>query len=319
MSLRDPREQFFSTIDIDKCRIKHTSSPIVLLCGGKVKVKDNADDPPPSIRSFRHAIIDSHTPFEIFRPEEITTWQTDGLFKNLVDFEKELAAICSLVVIVLESPGSFAELGAFSQLQELNQKLVVINPSQFSDSGNEPNSFINLGILRHLKEFNTDSVKVFPWDISKPDEISSQVLNDSIESIKAVLDKIPKSTKLKITHDSHASTVVFELLNLFVALKEVEVVEYLNKLGFDLSKDQIKRKLFLLCRFQLIKNVEYDGAKFYCGISSEFNRLRLAAIEGNSLDSTQIPIDCKMFYKEIKDRHRLGAIKEFLDSRSIKL
>lgn len=308
--MKDPREAMLADLEVSLCRIVHTDSPVVLLCGGPVKIKERPDDPDPRIQSLRHAITQTSTEFELFRPEEITTWHEDAVFKNLVDFETELAAICSLVVIILESPGSIAELGAFSQLNELRDKLVVIKNSAFSEGENK-NSFINLGILRHLKETNSQSVKIFPWDISKPHEIDEDTILDSINGIGDSLSEIKGTQVLKITKESHATTLVCELIRIFVALKNIEIVKYASKLGFKLTKEQVNRKLFLLEKFQLIGAAPYDGATYHCRTKNKYNKLRLSSAAGKRLEDAKITLDCMAYYEKSKDRHRLGAIKHF--------
>jgi len=210
----------------------------------------------------------------------------------------------------LESPGSIAELGAFSQLNELRDKLVVIKSSAFSEGDNR-NSFISLGILRHLKETNNRSVKIFPWDISRPHEINEDTILDSISGIGDSLSEIKETQVLKITKESHATTLVCDLIRIFVALKNIEIVKYASTLGFELTTEQVHRKLFLLEKFQLISAVEYDGATYYCRTKNKYNKLRLSSATGKRLEDVNITLDCMAYYEESKDRHRLGAIKHF--------
>jgi hypothetical protein len=304
--MKDPRESMLTDLDVSSCRVVHTDSPIVLLCGGLVTTKERHDDPDPKIESLRHAITQTYPAFEVFRPEEITTWHEDAVFKNLVDFETELAAICSLVVIILESSGSIAELGAFSQLDELREKLLVIESSDFNEGKNR-DSFINLGILRYLKETNKESVKIFPWNVESPHEIDKETIVDVVNGISDSLAKIKETQLLKITKESHATTLVCELIRIFVALKNIEIVKYASILGFELSADQVHKKLFLLENFQLVNSVEYDGAKYYLRTKSKYNKLRLSSAVGERLEDVKVIIDCMAYY----DRHRLGAIKHF--------
>ncbi len=308
--MKDPRDVIQDDLTLSSCRIVNTDSPVVLLCGGLVKIKGHPDDIDPPTKSLRHAITLKCPKFELFRPEEITTWQEDATFKNLVDFETELAAICSLIVIILESPGSIAELGAFSQLNELRAKLVVIRSSYFSEGDNK-NSFINLGILRHLKESNQKSVKTFPWNIKKPETIEEETIEDVITGIGDRLAEIRDTETLNAKKESHATTLICELIRIFIALKQVEIIKYAKIFGFDMKKESVKRKLFLLENFNIIKAVEYDGAKYYCRTQYKYNKLRLGAAEGKRLEDVNIILDCQAYYENTKDRHRLGAIKHF--------
>lgn len=309
--MEDPRKVVLENILPRKCRITNTKSPVVLLCGGPVPaIKTLTDDSDPIITSLRHAIHTQFTKYELFLPEEITTWNDDSIFNNLVDFETELAAICSLVVIILESPGSIAELGTFSQLHDLKEKLLVIKSSYFNKDELK-NSFINLGILRYLKESNENSVKIFSWDINNPRCIDKDTIHDVVSGIQVNLSSINNTEILNNEHISHATTVVCDLIRLFVALKQAEIIKYAKYLEFPIETKTLKRKLFLLERFNFIKPFEYDGAKYYCSINDGYNKLRLAFDQNKHIDSTMIPAQCLSYYKHIKDRHRLGAIKDY--------
>lgn len=270
--------------------------------------KPSADDPDPPIGSMRHAITNAWADFRVFRPEEIKDWHTDGIFKDLVSFELELAAICSLVVIVPESEGSLVELGAFSQLPELSEKSIVVCSSKFARDA----SFINLGILRFLTAEHPSRVKTYPWDTKRPDTISSQLVDDVISDIKQELENLPKSQTLKISQRAHSSIVICELLRLFIALKENEIQEYLSLMGLILTKDQLKAKLFLLINFNLIKIQSYSDAIFYMADDTSHHKLRVALQDKtNKFDALRFDVQCREFYKnDQKFRNWHRAISE---------
>jgi len=291
----DPRLALISSLDLASCRIEFSGRPVVLLCGGRVPPpKPTADDPDPPIGSMRHAITNAWPEFRVFRPEEIKDWHTDGTFKDLVSFELELAAICSLVVIVPESEGSLVELGAFSQLHELSEKSIAICSSQFARDA----SFINLGILRFLTAKNESRVKTYPWDIKRPGSISSEIVGDVISDIKQELEKLPRSQVLKIGQRAHSSIVICELLRFFVALKENEIYEYLGLMGFELTKDELRGKLFLLKNFELIKTQSYSDAVFYMPNETTHHKLRVAFQDKTKkFDALRFDVQCRDFYK----------------------
>lgn len=306
--LQDPRPTLLSKIDIAACKVEQSDAPIVLLCGGCVPIKDHPSDPTPPLRSLRHAITQkTPTSFEIFRPEEITSWQSDGVFKNLMNFEKNLAHICSLVVIILESPGSLTELGAFSQLPDLTKKIIAIKSTKFS---NDP-SFINLGILRHLKESDPESVKTYPWDTNNPVLITQDIISDVVVDIQEALNKLTKSATFNLTDGSHIVVLICEIIELFCALKESEILDYLLTVGVTIRKEELKRILFLLLEFKLIKLNGYSDATFYIRCNEKHHRLRLALKDGANTDSTRIKLVCLEYYnKEPKQRKRVRALAQ---------
>lgn len=304
---QDPRKDLLSSLDLPSCRVEFSSAPIVLVCGGRVPpLKTSPKDPDPEVASLRHALTIATTRFEIFRPEEIQDWQSDATFKNLVSFERELAGICSLIVLILESPGSLAELGAFSQLTELASKTIVICSDRFDND----TSFINLGILRFLRTNNPSSVKSYPWDVRSPDTITNEVVTDVVSDIDDELAKLPKSEQLRTESYSHATVLISELLRLFVALKESEIKHYLSECGISLNLEQLREKLFLLRRFKIIIAKQYSDSLFYLSGPESFHGIRLAAkSKDRTFDSLRVEALCLAYYSnDPKQKNRNRAI-----------
>lgn len=294
----DPRVCLLAGLDIHACRVEFTDAPIVLLCGGLVK---NDPEHSEKYRSLRHAISKSLTNFEVFRPEEITSWHADGIFRDLMSFERELASICSLVVIILESEGALVELGAFSQLSEMSDKIIAICSSQYANH----ESFINLGILRFILQKNKTGVKRYPWEIKNPTSISDEIIEDVTSDINDELSKQPKSQLFKVNQNSHIITMICELVRLFVALKEQEIFEYLGSVGIVTTKEVLKGQLFLLTEFRIIKKQIYSDALFYVRSNETYHKLRIANKDkSESSDVLRINIQCTEYYQANAEKHR---------------
>jgi len=297
----DPRLIFLASLDLNACRIEFSSAPIVLLCGGRVNNDHDAAGGPPAVKSLRHAITNALTDFEVFRPEEITSWHADGVFKDLMSFERELAGICSLVVIILESEGALVELGAFSQLAEMSEKIVAISSNLYAND----DSFINLGILRYILDKNVSSVKKYPWEILNPSTISQEIIDDVTSDINEELAKLPKSQVFRANQNSHGMVAICELLRLFLALKEHEILEYLEVIGITISKEILKGQLFLLAEFKIIKKQSYSDALFYVHTNEIFHRFRLAMKDkAESSDTLRIQMQCREYYEANNGKHR---------------
>lgn len=71
--------------------------------------------------------------------------------KNALEMEADLANLADIVIIIVESPGTFAELGAFSLSQELRKKLLPIVGIAYRSE----NSFINTGPLKWIESDST--------------------------------------------------------------------------------------------------------------------------------------------------------------------
>lgn len=87
--------------------------------------------------------------FRVFLAESAAKDITDfgpPTFINLSQFEQFIADFSDCIVIFLESPGAFAELGLFSHVPSIREKLLVINNIAYQTT----NSFINYGPLAEV-------------------------------------------------------------------------------------------------------------------------------------------------------------------------
>lgn len=122
-----------------------TLQKFIFLCGA------NKTDGEVSER--RRAILDfadknlPHTRF-FLAERMLDTLKKEGHSANLIDIESEICNFADNIIIVLESPSAFAELGAFAHHMELRKKIIVINDLRFKDT----ESFINLGPIAAIKE-----------------------------------------------------------------------------------------------------------------------------------------------------------------------
>lgn len=119
----------------------------IFLCGGDI----NKDTIRKKVRNF----LKSVDFLMIFFPERIFV-EYFNLNKeaDYLTLETILAENVDYICIVCESPGAFAELGAFANNKNLQDKIIVLNDEQYK---NDP-SFINLGPIKHLKKKNKKSV-----------------------------------------------------------------------------------------------------------------------------------------------------------------
>lgn len=99
--------------------------------------------------------ISSKYTYSVYYPEDMfTELISSHQLTNLLTLENILANSVHCVVILLHSPGTFTELGAFSNHESLCNKLVIVLDNIYH--GNR--SFITLGPLRFLKNHTTSKV-----------------------------------------------------------------------------------------------------------------------------------------------------------------
>ncbi|MET2850383.1 retron St85 family effector protein [Vibrio owensii] len=120
----------------------------VFLCGGAIDDKTNG-------RSRMASIFDANSRYELLYPEDIFDDLLAGPGQHsLLHLENILANCVDAIVLFPESPGSFAEIGAFSNNPRLAQKLIVLSNKNYKTN----KSFINYGPYRLIKESKTGSI-----------------------------------------------------------------------------------------------------------------------------------------------------------------
>ena len=136
--LHSARERIVSSLSPDHYRFRRIS-PVVFICGGlNSKPRD----------TLRNYLRKQKEELQIFYAERV--WELISANPGLgaLKMESDLAALSDLVVIIVESPGTFAELGAFSHVEALRKKLLAIVDLQYKGA----NSFINTGPIRWIDE-----------------------------------------------------------------------------------------------------------------------------------------------------------------------
>lgn len=103
-------------------------------------------------RNHIQSLVTSHAhgevPFQVFRAEDI--WQElrerKGDDLDLLMMERYIGQISDIIIILVESPGTFAELGAFVTDKNLRDKLLLILDNSYESA----DSFINDGPVSYF-------------------------------------------------------------------------------------------------------------------------------------------------------------------------
>lgn len=123
--------------------------------------------------------------YDIIYPEDIfDELLYSSQSKDLLSLENLLAESVDAIILIPESPGSFAELGAFANNEKLRSKIICIIDQKYK----KDKSFINQGPLKLIKNANKKGVLF----------IDPLKIDDAIYKLKSLLQKTKKSSgKLK--------------------------------------------------------------------------------------------------------------------------
>ncbi|GAC02869.1 MAG: retron St85 family effector protein [Paraglaciecola sp.] len=149
----------------------------VFLCGGEISNQSNA-------RSKMATIFSKYPRYELLYPEDLFDDLLAGQGQHsLLKLENILADSVDAIVLFPESPGSFAELGAFSNNKELAKKMVVVANKKFKSD----KSFINYGPNRLIKSSKTGKITNINYDQLSDDSEQNKIyrrVNDYVIQIK---------------------------------------------------------------------------------------------------------------------------------------
>lgn len=115
--------------------VLYRSKPVVFLCG-----KADSD----TRNALKAEIHERRPDIRVVFAEAVWSTLYDAAFLNALEMEETLAAVADCVVIVVESAGTIAELGAFSVNQALRKKLLLVMDREFEFG----DSFLNTGPVR---------------------------------------------------------------------------------------------------------------------------------------------------------------------------
>ncbi|WP_086983797.1 retron St85 family effector protein [Vibrio aphrogenes] len=161
-SLTDQELEYVAQVIKDKIFVPRNRKRVtVFLCGADIKNDKTA-------RSQMAAVFSHYPRYELLYPEDLFDDLLAGQGQHsLLKLEGILADSVDAIVLFPESPGSFAEIGAFSNNEQLARKMVVLSNKRYKSN----KSFINYGPYRLIKSSGTGKVIHINYDhLTNPDE-----------------------------------------------------------------------------------------------------------------------------------------------------
>ena len=306
----DPRIEVLKRVEIGQTRVRAFRG-FIFLCGGPQDFKN------PKVISIRDAIgkelsngSNSDLNDRIKVPEEIDDWSRNGIYRDLVTFESHLASLASLIILVVESPGSIAELGVFSSIEAFSERLIAI----VAEREHAQQSFIRLGPLQHLENIGRP-VLVYDWHDEAPGrslnnfvKFSSQ-MPDLLGNIRlAATDTQSGQQIFKADNALHVMLLIVDLCDLFGALSQKEVHDYLVSLALGLAATTVTQYLFVLEKCEMLFIKARGNGRYYYTKSSR-SLLSFAFVDRQSMDYDRLRIDV-ITYLDKHNQTRAEVIRQ---------
>lgn len=214
------------------------------------------------------------TSSQIRTPEQFADWNSFTGYSNLVDFEIDAGNLARAIVLFSESPGSFAELGAFCTNSALSERLFVV----VSKDHYEATSFIAYGPLRKIEDLKHDH-SICVLDSLDPTKIQNQ-LPEVFTALDEKLATLPKTLTFQPLRHRDQFLLVADLVDLFGALTEREIYSLVHLMNVDIDYQALSRITSQLLRFELIAYVPGVTKRFFVAPVKRLSYLNYASPKG---------------------------------------
>lgn len=172
VALRDSLVEYLRS---DRYRFRRLA-PVLFLCGGAGSVARD---------SLRDYLRKARPNIRLFYAEQVWDQIAARTGRSALEMEADLAGLADILIIIVESPGTFAELGAFSLSADLRLKLLPIVDRAYAGS----NSFISSGPLRWI-----DSASQFAPTVFVP---LARIL-ECVDEVEKRLDRLGKAKPTRV-------------------------------------------------------------------------------------------------------------------------
>lgn len=284
MHFLDLTGELLGKVDFEKSKIVQPQK-LVFVCGGQ---KSGDPSAPTSMREILLAKASSKGsagylgPAKVVLAEAAVNFLANSSFSNLLDLERFIAAAVNAVVLIVESPGSMCELGAFVMAKEIREKLIVVMQSDHIPRS----SFITSGAIKYFEENQPDAqVHGYQWEIDR----NSRVITIPEFAIEAMLNDLPVAMdRVHTTHatevfkpdfDGHLIYLTLAFCHILRAAKQIDIKRCFDSSSIDISELKLRHCLDILQICELVKSVRHGKLDYYVALVEKIP-LEFAFLDG---------------------------------------
>lgn len=255
--------------DLDQASLKAKKpNQSIFLCGGFAP--ENSKE----IRSFRqyllyHSRFQNRIKAKIVLAESAIQLYRDSGYSDLITFEEDIARISTLVLVIVESAGSFAELGAFVTSSVIHPSLAVLVQSQFQDA----ESFIRFGPVERLIKADHKRVAFVPWKTSKQNLILKSSIsghfNNLISFVNKRLESTTASVGLSTSPEVKEFYTIYWIIFLATAITLDALEEYAKNFFPNITKKELNQKLYSMKIAGWVDKHTYFEETYYFALAEQ--------------------------------------------------
>ena len=281
-------EQFQKLVDAKQSRVSGLPHRIWLLGG---QFAGDSNSPARSMRDAFNRECKSRSNKwipDISCPDDFPDWLAFSGYSDLLLFERDAGFLSRAIVLFVESPGAFAELGAFALDEQLHKKLFVVISRKYREHPYRQ-SFLNLGPLKRIEtsyETADDlASNICVIDAENASQITDAELDIIFKSIDDWLTIGHTTERFRKENPTHKLLLIADLVDVLVVISEKHFLSLLKHFDIEISKVEIRKLAKLLDLIGLIKLSERGGERFLVSLRSKGRPLlEYDAITGQRFD-----------------------------------
>ncbi len=235
------------------------NSVLIFVCGALPNEKD-----PTNRDLFVQCMRKEMPAFRLFMAEDVIKELVEKLNYDLLTLERMLAQYSDCLLIIVESDGAIAELGAFAIDDDLCRLVLAVNDKSFEN--NHGKSFITDGPLAKIcreSEFGFpiySNLKNKSILVDLP-RIKNQ-LKQAIGRGKSIPVLVSDWDDLKNKNGKYLLMLLYDIIHLFYPVQHSELIEILKKM-YSVKDLKVNMELAALVAMKLITRISVDNRSFW--------------------------------------------------------
>lgn len=261
MNLPPELKKLYDDIDFDSLRIRRPTK-FLFFCGGAMS-KD-----PKAAGSLRHYLfnekrISKRLKASVVLAEAANQLYRDTAYGDLISFEEDIARISALILVIAESAGSLAELGAFASIDIIRNSLAVLIRTDHY----EAESFVRYGPVERLRRENSLRVGVYPWRTRGNNSLikatASPHVANIISFVNGIINSVPNENLFRIDEGFQQFAFILWSLHISTALSISDLTACVHLRDPNASQNDVKNKLFCMQLAGWVKSYTYENKTYW--------------------------------------------------------
>lgn len=209
------------------------------------------------------------TVYPVVLAEEATQLYRDTSYSDLITFEEDIARIAAIVLVIAESAGALAELGAFTTNDTIRGALRVVLPSHHEVA----ESFVRYGPVQRVKNEGRDKLGIYPWKMHANGTLNVSSARphykEIVSFINGHIDGVPKSSLYQNLGPSALFYVIYWVIHQSMAITPKTLTDTVQGIIPDATASDIRNKIYCMQLAKWIHRVPYSGKDYFFALHDD--------------------------------------------------